>query len=93
MANNVKKDGVTVVTLKEENVSGCKYSLYCFSIGESEKYIISSISDRDNDIQMVGGTEEQAVKLFECICYNQLSCDHLADIANDYNKQLQYNCL
>ena len=89
MSIRTNNGGMTVVELEKHRLEEYIYSLYSLSKSKTEKYVIVIDSEEDADIQMIGGTEEQATALFRRVYENKASCHHLSDIADDYRKEIE----
>ena len=91
MSIKTQNNGITVVAMKERRLDENSYSLYSLSKNKLEKYIIVIDSESDGDIRMIGGTREQATGLFKRVYEIRASVDHLADIAEDYEREIEYS--
>ena len=79
---------VEIRKIEQRRAGECDYALYVLNAEKTEKYLLCVSDTVCGDAELVGGSAQQAKELFRLICDNQASCDHLADIADDYRKLL-----
>ena len=83
---NTKEVAIKIIVEKKDGDR--EYALYSVNARGAEKYLLCISDINCSDAEMIGGSARQAKDFFIMLSDYGASCEHLADLADDYRKML-----
>ena len=85
---NQGADSAKLSLMREKHESDRTYRLYHADIKEGGIDVVYICERDEYAAEVIPSSHNEAERLFERICEGGLSCEHLADVANDYKHAL-----
>ncbi|MBO5203680.1 MAG: hypothetical protein J6B72_03600 [Clostridia bacterium] len=79
----------TISTINERKAGNRTYRLCSVSLGGLKKYILYMRDGAEEELSLVDTDKDSAEALFDAVVSNELSCEHLADVAADHSREYQ----
>ena len=77
-------DSLTVTPIDKRQNGDAEYALYSVELCGKCRYLLSARLHHQAELELLGGRREDALEFFSSLCENQVSCEHLSNVADDY---------